>query len=27
MVLEGLVIQIRREHASLDIDRLRELRG
>jgi len=27
MVLEGLVIQIRREHASLDVDRLRELRG
>ena len=27
LVIEGLVIQIRREHASLDVDRLRELRG
>jgi len=27
LVVEGLVLQIRREHASLDVDRLRELRG
>src|SRR5204862_415846 len=27
LVIEGLVLQIQREHASLDVDRLRELRG
>lgn len=27
LVVEGLVLQIRREHASLDVDLLRELRG
>jgi hydrogenase-4 component E len=27
LVTEGLVVQIRREHASLDVDRLQELRG
>ena len=27
LVVEGLVVQIRREHASLDVDRLQELRG
>ena len=27
LVVEGLVLQIRREHASLDVDRLQELRG
>jgi hydrogenase-4 component E len=27
LVVEGLVLQIRHEHASLDVDRLRELRG
>jgi hydrogenase-4 component E len=27
LVVEGLVMQIRQEHASLDVDRLRELRG
>ena len=27
LIVEGLVIQIRREHASVDVDRLSELRG
>ena len=27
LVAEGLVVQIRREHASLDVERLQELRG
>jgi hydrogenase-4 membrane subunit HyfE len=25
--MEGVIVQIRREHDSLDVDRLRELRG
>jgi hydrogenase-4 membrane subunit HyfE len=25
--MEGVVVQIRREHDSLDVDRLQELRG
>jgi hydrogenase-4 component E len=27
LIMEGGVVQLRREHASLDVDRLRELRG
>jgi hydrogenase-4 component E len=27
LIMEGMVVQIRREHASIDVDRLRELRG
>jgi hydrogenase-4 component E len=27
LLMEGVVVQIRREHDSLDVDRLRELRG
>jgi hydrogenase-4 component E len=27
LIMEGMVMQIRREHASIDVDRLRELRG
>lgn len=27
LIMEGMVVQIRREHASMDVDRLRELRG
>jgi hydrogenase-4 component E len=27
LIMEGVVVQLRREHASVDIDRLRELRG
>jgi hydrogenase-4 component E len=27
LIMEGVVVQIRREHASIDVDRLRELRG
>ena len=27
LLMEGMLIQIRREHDSLDVDRLRELRG
>jgi hydrogenase-4 component E len=27
LIMEGVIIQIRREHASIEVDRLRELRG
>ena len=27
LIMEGVVVQLRREHASIDVDRLRELRG
>ena len=27
LLMEGVVVQMRREHDSLDVDRLRELRG
>jgi hydrogenase-4 component E len=27
LIMEGVVVQIRREHASIEVDRLRELRG
>ena len=27
LMMEGVLVQIRREHESLDVDRLRELRG
>ena len=27
LIMEGMVVQIRREHASIEVDRLRELRG
>jgi hydrogenase-4 component E len=27
LIMEGMIVQIRREHASLEVDRLRELRG
>lgn len=27
LIMEGVVVHIRREHASIDVDRLRELRG
>jgi hydrogenase-4 component E len=27
LIMEGVVVQLRREHASVDVDRLRELRG
>ena len=27
LIMEGVVIQLRREHASMDVDRLQELRG
>ncbi|HVQ74033.1 MAG TPA: hypothetical protein VMT79_00685 [Candidatus Binatia bacterium] len=27
LIMEGMVVEIRREHASIDVDRLRELRG
>jgi hydrogenase-4 component E len=27
LIMEGVVVQIREEHASIDVDRLRELRG
>ena len=27
LIMDGVVVQLRREHASIDVDRLRELRG
>lgn len=27
LIMEGVIVQLRREHASIDVDRLRELRG
>lgn len=27
LIMEGMIVQIRREHASIEVDRLRELRG
>ena len=27
LLMEGVLVQVRREHDSLDVDRLRELRG
>ena len=27
LIMEGMIVQIRHEHASIEVDRLRELRG